>query len=512
MTVIPPLPPGHHPIRLRRSRLSQIRRGQIEFSRGSLIRLAGIFVALIISAAMLLIADGSARDVHHASLPLILLGASLVGTMISLTLASLSDRIRVGQQMLGIYFVIYMLLPGYRHMSMNRFPFYGMTYTQSVRIEGSIIITLFLFVSITTYWATSMFVRPDWKYLTRKQIFRLIHPNLNLAFILLGLSVVATVVLLATIGVGNAFAPRSEVGLGGTDAANVGLFVALPRVIGFASLLYAYVVARFSNRQFVGIILLALNLPLFLVSNFPLALPRFQLFGYALLLLILTLGFRSKVARISLPLLFMVGATVAMPIADALTRNRGQSLFNTERVFDRYFGTGDFDGVQSTLNAVLYTNVEGFAGGRQILSAALFFVPRAVWPGKSEPTGKLTAEAAGFSFTNISQPLPSEFYVDFGMAGVFFGALAIGFALALLDRWIDSRWGAGPGARLVAGAVTAYSIILYRGALLGVIAPIAALILFMVLFVNLGLRPERRRRPKRSGFDQQPVMPARALA
>lgn len=457
----------------------------------SIIRTGAVVTALALSLALLSFANASARDVQHDALVPALLSISFVAMMLVLTLSSLSDRLHFGLQMLAIYFAIYLILPGYHHATKNTFPFYDMEYNGWVLRESALIVTLFLVPTILAYIVGHV-RRPSLERARyNKENFR-IRTNLILAVTLFVAAVAGAIAYLASVGLAGAFATRAEaVSIEGSASA-AGLLRSLPRVVTFISFLYSLVLVRFGTQRLVGALFVGLNLPIFLIVNWPLGLARFVLFGYVLMVMILTLNMRSVMARLSISFGFVVGALGLMPLLNELTRGKGSvGSLSYEGLLTAYFTSGDFDGLQSINNAVVYVDSVGLENGRQLLSALFFFVPRAIWGGKGEPTGTITAEAAGFEFLNISQPLPSEFYVDFGMVGVIAGGALLGFWLCRADQWIDRNWDAGPAARLMGGLLVAYSIILYRGALLGVVSTIATLVAGGILIVRYGLVPYR---------------------
>ena len=112
-------------------------------------------------------------------------------------------------------------------------------------------------------------------------------------------------------------------------------------------------------------------------------------------------------------------------------------------------------------------------------------------PGKGEPTGKMTAEAVGYNFTNISQPLPSEFYVDFGWTGVIIGGLVLGVFFYRLDRWIDRMWAMDLRTRLAAGWLMGFGITIFRGTLLGVLPPFIIVAFGLWAIAHWGMCPVR---------------------
>ena len=78
-----------------------------------------------------------------------------------------------------------------------------------------------------------------------------------------------------------------------------------------------------------------------------------------------------------------------------------------------------------------------YARGDTLLSAALGWVPRALWPNKPERGGsEMVSTYTRNQFAHSSSfgtgPI-FEFYINFGLVGVTFGCLIFGFTLRLLD-------------------------------------------------------------------------------
>ncbi|MBB3034349.1 O-antigen polymerase [Alteriqipengyuania lutimaris] len=402
----------------------------------------------------------------------IVLGAGFILTIVLLTIASVGDKIRLTLQITAIYFSIYLLLPGYNHHTINRFPFYGFSYPMEIRTTAALIVAVFLLILLASYYLSSKVANEP---VIKKPV--VIKENILLGVALTIISIASALYFIETVGLEYAFAIRSAEDTLGLEAAQAGVTVQLPRTLVVAPVIYGILLLAHHRTKSMALVMLAINLPIFLVLNFPLAIARFQLFGYFLLFLMLVIDFRRVSRRATISLGFIGGALVALPLADHFTRQGGTLAdLDFRRLLSGYFSTGDFDGFQSINNAVVYVETVGFEFGRQFASAILFFVPRSIWSGKAEATGSITAEAAGYSFVNISQPLPSEFFVDFGWYGVVVGAALLGWCFFHLDRWFHNRWTLDIRTRLVAGLFLGFALILYRGSLLGVVAPIALLI------------------------------------
>ncbi|WP_203300270.1 hypothetical protein [Marinobacter sediminum] len=80
----------------------------------------------------------------------------------------------------------------------------------------------------------------------------------------------------------------------------------------------------------------------------------------------------------------------------------------------------------------------GHTMGQQLLGALLFFVPRSFWPDKpvssGEMIGQYLMENASLWFSNVSFSLPFEFYLDFGILGVFIAASSLAFFVVFLEK------------------------------------------------------------------------------
>ncbi|WP_298323431.1 O-antigen polymerase [uncultured Dokdonia sp.] len=106
------------------------------------------------------------------------------------------------------------------------------------------------------------------------------------------------------------------------------------------------------------------------------------------------------------------------------------------------FNTLHYDAFINIVATINYVKYEGFSYGYQLLSAFLFFVPRKIWPDKPTTTGQLVGEhlidSYGFNFSNLSNPMVSEGYINFGVMGVILLAIALAYTLVYLLTWLQS--------------------------------------------------------------------------
>lgn len=247
----------------------------------------------------------------------------------------------------------------------------------------------------------------------------------------------------------------------------------LARQMTFISFIYS---TTWRGSRLVKYLLVVFCAACFFATNFPLSIARFLLAAYALTFFSFYSSFSSK-QRIAFVISMILGLVSIFPIISALSRGDISALLSTNAI-KNYVTTGDFDGFQSIVNVIGYIDDTGFKLGRNLLSAALVFVPRFFWPGKSRGTGVDAATHAGYDFTNISAPLPAELYADFGYLGVFLGCYFLTRFMARGDRSL--YYGAvRPATRVIVAAVFGFMVIIFRGSLVGIAAPVGLMVILM---------------------------------
>ncbi|MGW2086736.1 hypothetical protein [Streptomyces sp. NPDC001880] len=194
----------------------------------------------------------------------------------------------------------------------------------------------------------------------------------------------------------------------------------------------------------------------------------------------------------------VVGALVLFPYADRFRYDSaGYRPVESSSVFEP-LATKDYDQTVMFANTITWVDTRGHTYGRQLAGSALFFVPRSVWSGKPEDTGVRVGQWMGMSMTNLSAPLWTELWVDFGAPGMAGAFALIGYAAARTDRRYAravSRDGPGPGSVLAVTVplIAGYTFILLRGPLLQAAGKPAVAALCLLLVTSL--RAEGGRRP-----------------
>ncbi|MGW0960836.1 hypothetical protein ACWD4K_17785 [Streptomyces gelaticus] len=193
----------------------------------------------------------------------------------------------------------------------------------------------------------------------------------------------------------------------------------------------------------------------------------------------------------------VVGALVLFPYADRFRYDSsGYRPVESSSVFEP-LATKDYDQTVMFANTITWVETRGHTYGRQLVGSALFFVPRSVWSGKPEDTGVRVGQWMGMSMTNLSAPLWTELWVDFGAPGMAGAFALIGYVAARTDRRYAravSREGPGPGSVLAVTVplIAGYTFILLRGPLLQAAGKPAVAALCLLLVTSFRIRAGRR--------------------
>lgn len=164
--------------------------------------------------------------------------------------------------------------------------------------------------------------------------------------------------------------------------------------------------------------------------------------------------------------LFLLLGLLASPILNAFRFEN--SLMQDTRTFDNFFSQLDFDAFAMTSHSIRYVARNGYSYGSNLLSALLFFVPRALWPEKSEHIGYYVWPEVRYYRNvwtdNLSSPPIAEGYFAFGVVGATLLTAFIFFVFVKLERLAA----AAPrdfGIQFVVCVIPTMSIILLRGSL-----------------------------------------------
>jgi hypothetical protein len=246
---------------------------------------------------------------------------------------------------------------------------------------------------------------------------------------------------------------------------------AVSRCSSFFAFMFGIFLFR-ARKTFISLALMIITSSIFFVLNSPLAVTRFVIGSYIISAFLVLLPF-NRIQKFAL-VLALVGAQAGIfAYISYLSRGDVNTEFKWSPVED-FMTSGDFDGFQSTINVVAMHDERGGKGGVNLASAILFFVPRTLWPGKSPGTGGEAAIYEGYPMYNISSPLPSEFYIDFGILGVFVLSLFFGLFVRLCDDYfLHFKKTLDLTGQVLVASIAGYLFIILRGSLVGTLGPCA---------------------------------------
>lgn len=202
------------------------------------------------------------------------------------------------------------------------------------------------------------------------------------------------------------------------------LFSKVLRPIPFACLIWS-IVYKCPKK------VIAVLFVLMLVCLFPTSLARYAIVLYWLPVALLL--FPPLYRRHLFVSLMLVGLLFVFPFLGNFRYFSGDVSF--EFSFD-YLNTMNYDASQEFMILMDYHYV---TYGKQLLGALLFFVPRAIWPGKPIGSGATLASLQPGAWPNISMPFIGEGYFNFGFVGVFLFTIILAMIASLADK---TFWGA----------------------------------------------------------------------
>ncbi|WP_298833920.1 O-antigen polymerase [uncultured Planococcus sp.] len=311
--------------------------------------------------------------------------------------------------------------------------------------------------------------------------------------------------LVATAGLGgisNLFLPRNELTLAiaTNDSTSNLILNSLLRTPVFIALLYAlytwvYRKQKGFTKRNATVLLMILGLFLITaVASNPISTSRYWVGTIYLSVVFVVLRWK-KMTQSLLIVGMLLLILVIFPYADVF-RNAIEFNVEIESVSETFTQNGDFDAFQQFLNVQMYSEANGLTYGKQLLGVALFWVPRSVWPDKPIGTGATTSEFLGYNFTNVSAPLWVEFYINFGLIGIFLLFIVYGWASAKMQN----KFNAAREARKITfyqifvPIFAVYQIFLLRGDLLSSVSNMAPVVIFTIIGLKLAKRERKNRR------------------
>ena len=102
-----------------------------------------------------------------------------------------------------------------------------------------------------------------------------------------------------------------------------------------------------------------------------------------------------------------------------------------------------YDAFSNILATLEYVEINGISWGYQLLGVFLFFIPRSIWLSKPTSTGELIGEylmsTTPRNYSNLSNAIVSEGYINFGFFGVVLLAIILAYFIVKFISWIISK-------------------------------------------------------------------------
>lgn len=452
---------------------------------------AGLTSLIVYAAAVAIVFQAPPQ---HETATAILLGCLFCTTFV-LMLRALEPLQALPTLFCMFFFSFFYLLPGVVQLSSNTYQMADILYSDAVATKGAIIVLLFL-----VFFFLGQQLVGKWRY--DEAVRRIDESEKNSRVVAITAFCLASVVLgllcISRFGFGVLLATRGEFRESvldniGLTLTQVGLLLNLPRAMTLVSmLLIVYAIGRWRRDKpalnaLIGVPLLALLGPIFAIVNFPPALARNWQFGILLSFLIVFVKRWRPSIRVGLVTMMVLAMFSLFQWLNVL-RNYDKAGSVSASLEDpiTYLKRMDFDGFQTTMNTVIYTELYDYTYGNQLLSSIFFAIPRSIWTGKGEGTGIMVGKVLGLEFTNLSTPMPAEFFVDFSFAGVMLGGLLIGYLYRRMDyicaAGID--YGRISIHLIIIAIATAYTIFIMRGTLLAVAGIFGPMSIFMLLVLK----------------------------
>lgn len=395
----------------------------------------------------------------------------VAATMAVLLGVILSQRAGGLVLIVAYFFAIFMALPAAVQIRRNSYPFGG-SYSAEELNAGFFVVALGLLFFLIGICLVPSRSAKNWGGASTATLLAEQAVSRDAVQLALRMSLVFTViagVLGVLAGPELLFTARSDAG-GGTTAGSQLPHVA--RSFALVALLLCVVAVRRSDGQTARRRAWLCLIPVAGVScvvNYPPALPRFQLLGIVLAVVVLLFDFHRPLVKslfTGLATLFLL--YLFAPVKDLRIDSLAES-FTPSAIAQwdpgEYLLTEDFDGFKQTVDTLIYYSEASLRFGANFLGVLLFWVPRALWPGKPIHTGQIVSEGLRYSYNNVSNPLPAEAFASWGIVGVIGVLLLLGVIVMRIER-SSLELEVLPVPQLIVYALaTGYSTILLRGAL-----------------------------------------------
>lgn len=260
--------------------------------------------------------------------------------------------------------------------------------------------------------------------------------NRRFLFLSLLLAVAASCALVQIVGFDNLFS-RSTYSTGEEKSSALIADKVLRGTVVFNTV---FQIIAIKNKKGSTLFLLT-SLSILLLACFPAGMPRYNMAVIYLGLLITAFSNSFKGGLLSAILIF--GLLAIFPAVNVFRVQEfsidalSASFYATFSSLAKGFLTADYDAYSMFYRAIDYVSETGLIWGQNFLVALFFFVPRAWWTSKPMGSGHIISSSQGQFYTNLSCPLPAEFYISFGIVGVIIGSIVVARICHIVDERVS---------------------------------------------------------------------------
>ena len=230
-------------------------------------------------------------------------------------------------------------------------------------------------------------------------------------------------------------------------------------------LLALLIVRSWSKKTLLNNFLVFIAIALALLTNFPVATPRFWTAAISIGLFFTFIKVRNKNLLVYL-LLF--GLNIIFPLLATARRVTSLGGFweslDLSRTLSANLLIADYDAYSMIAHTMKYIEIYGISIGKQLLTVIFFFIPRSIWEDKSLGSGRVVADALNFEYNNVSSPLIAEGLINFGVFGIIIFAVVFALICSKVDTiyWLKER----PFVKLIYPFWIGFFFFIMRGDLL----------------------------------------------
>jgi hypothetical protein len=273
------------------------------------------------------------------------------------------------------------------------------------------------------------------------------------------------------------------------------LFVSFLNPLSFIAAVIGWAAAR-NQRSYAWVSVFAFCLVLAVLVNNPFNFARFRVSTLMVFAFLVYFGFQ----RLRLLSVLLIVGTLLSGTLNSFRYN--QFVLDPTAANGSLFSAMDFHALNLICYAIKYATDVGYSYGSNLLGALLFFVPRAIWEGKSEHIAyyffDLIRKYRYYGTDNLASPVVAEGYFAFGIVG----AILLSVLVFWVFRFIEKRGLAAPAGtpwQLILCLSPMLTFILLRGPLIvgfsefcGHIAALLAAIALLVAPIGGGASRRRR--------------------